>query len=543
MKLITPLHNCEKTTIRLVRSHKVSITDTTIRTSLETHPDYPSLLSISDFLHNYNIENIALKTKVENFSAFSAPFIAHITLPRTKEKGFALVHAVRNNTILYEDTNKNKLIEEDISQFKQRFSGYALLVDSTEAISEKDFGRKQRQEKFKGIAETVAILFLPVIVLIQLVSLLIIQPPSVVIFPALFLLLSLTGTAISFLLLLFEIDNHNPLLKEICLGGKKVNCEAVIQSRASGIGGVSWSCIGFCYFSGILLMQLFTGITNRHTLSLLTLFNLLSLPYVFFSIYYQWKVVKQWCLLCLAVQAVLLLQLLISLGGAFHSLTFLTMSFAGFTQMLALFLLPALVFYITIPALKKSKEGKEHHNELQRFKNSSQVFDVLLGRQKKIQQATEGLGITLGNPNAPYRIIKVCNPYCGPCAKAHPVIEGLIEQNNDIQLQIIFTASGDDADFKTPPVRHFLAIASKNDESLTKQMLDDWYNAPAKDYTAFSKKYPVKNKDLLEQNEKIRAMNVWCEVQEISFTPTFFVNEFQLPDAYSIADLKYLLTD
>jgi hypothetical protein len=30
-----------------------------------------------------------------------------------------------------------------------------------------------------------------------------------------------------------------------------------------------------------------------------------------------------------------------------------------------------------------------------------------------------------------------------------------------------------------------------------------------------------------------------CESSEIYFTPTIFFNGFQLPDAYSIGDLKY----
>lgn len=44
MNLTTPLHNCEKTTIRLIRNRKINITDSTIKSALEAHPDYPSLL-------------------------------------------------------------------------------------------------------------------------------------------------------------------------------------------------------------------------------------------------------------------------------------------------------------------------------------------------------------------------------------------------------------------------------------------------------------------------------------------------------------------
>jgi len=48
---------------------------------------------------------------------------------------------------------------------------------------------------------------------------------------------------------------------------------------------------------------------------------------------------------------------------------------------------------------------------------------------------------------------------------------------------------------------------------------------------------------LQQQNEKIEMMDRWCKNVDVQFTPTFFVNAFQLPDAYSIDDLKYFLAE
>lgn len=542
MNLTTPLHNCEKTTIRLIHSQKVSITDTTIRTSLEAHPDYPSLLSISDFLHNYNIENIALKTKVDNFPAFPVPFIAHITVPETRERAFTLVHAVKSRTVVYEDPVKNKLVEEDISQFRQKFAGHALLVDGSGATAEKDYARKHREEKIKNLSNKIALFLLPAIVAGYIVTLFLTQPFNIVIYPVLFLLLSLAGSAVCFLLLLFDIDKDNPLVKEICHGGKKVNCQAVLQSKASGIMGVSWSTIGFCYFTGMSLTQILLGVHTASVSAMLSFMNLLSLPYILFSLYYQWKIVKQWCILCLAVQAILALQLLVSLAGGLYTFSLAATSILTSLQLLFCFCMPPVILYRMIPALKKAKEGRGHYHTLQRFKNNGQVFEALLSRQRKIQHVTDGLGIILGHPGAKWTIIKVCNPYCSPCARAHQVMEELINHNQEIQLQIIFVASGEDSDPKTAPVQHLLAVASAGNNSLTKQALNDWYNAPVKDYKVFAEKHPVDNTILTEQKEKLQAMKAWCDAEQISFTPTFFVNGSRLPDTYHISDLKFLLT-
>lgn len=437
---------------------------------------------------------------------------------------------------------KGKPVEEDINRFKQKFTGHALLVDSSEAIAEKDYARKHREERLKNLTDIVALLLLPAVVIAYIITLFIVQPFNMAIYPALFLLLSFAGSAVCFLLLLFEIDRQNPLVKEICQGGKKVNCQAVLQSKASGIMGISWSSIGFCYFTGMLLAQVLPGALNASVSALLGFLNLLSLPYILFSVYYQWKIVKQWCILCLAIQGILVLQFLVSVSGDLYK--FLPTSPAGFPylQLLFCFFMPPIILYIMIPALKKAKEGREHYHTLQRFKNNEQVFEAILSRQRKIQHSTDGLGITVGDANARWKIIKVCNPYCGPCAKAHPVAEELISHNLNIQLQIIFTASGEDTDLKTAPVQHLLAIASTENASVVKQALDDWYNAPVKGYSIFAAKYPVDNTALTAQKGKVQAMKAWCDAEQISFTPTFFVNGFQLPDTYHISDLNFLLT-
>ena len=114
-----------------------------------------------------------------------------------------------------------------------------------------------------------------------------------------------------------------------------------------------------------------------------------------------------------------------------------------------------------------------------------------------------------------------------------------IEANPDWQVQIIFTASGDDEDRRTAPAAHMLAVAANNDEVQTIKALDDWYNAEEKNYKKFAAKYPM-NGELEMQKEKLKAMNEWCNEVGITHTPTFFVNSHELPGQYEIEDLKYL---
>ncbi len=177
-----------------------------------------------------------------------------------------------------------------------------------------------------------------------------------------------------------------------------------------------------------------------------------------------------------------------------------------------------------------------------RLKYDPVLFESLLSKQKQITSNPEGLGIRLGNPNATHTIIKVCNPYCGPCAKAHPEIEKIIEENKEVSLQIFFTATNEEGDSRAQPVKHLMAIAESNDSNLIKGALDDWYLAEKKDYQIFSAKYPM-NGELEKQGGKLEAMDKWCKETGIEFTPTFFVDGYQLPAVYDITDLNYFLKE
>ncbi len=71
--------------------------------------------------------------------------------------------------------------------------------------------------------------------------------------------------------------------------------------------------------------------------------------------------------------------------------------------------------------------------------------------------------------------------------------------------------------------------------------MDDWYLSDKKDYEVFAAKYPM-NGELKQQEVKVEAVSAWCKETGIAFTPTFFINGYQLPDIYNVGDLKYFLS-
>jgi len=171
------------------------------------------------------------------------------------------------------------------------------------------------------------------------------------------------------------------------------------------------------------------------------------------------------------------------------------------------------------------------------FYEQSEDSNKTIGWKMLLGQLQQHLGITIGNPDAENTIIKVCNPYCGPCRKAHPILDEIISKYN-IKIQIIFYVDEDEPELIV--TQHLLAINAELNQAKTIAALHDWYLAPTKNFDAFSKKYPV-SVELDKYTSNIKEMNSWCIESEVKETPTFFINKSKFPNEYLVKDLAYLI--
>lgn len=71
--LFEPKINGPEITSLMAKLLDVNISDGTIKQELEDHPDYPSLLSISDLLTNYGIRNVSIRFNPKKF--VNAPYL------------------------------------------------------------------------------------------------------------------------------------------------------------------------------------------------------------------------------------------------------------------------------------------------------------------------------------------------------------------------------------------------------------------------------------------------------------------------------------
>jgi uncharacterized membrane protein len=532
-QFFTPrIDSASMATIRLLRKLEVPVTRTTVIETIEKQPYPSSLYAISRSLDQWNVPNAALETDAERLDDLPLPFIIFL---KTGKGVFHLVTDIGQQTICYvtgSGTERTVMRET----FLEDWEGVVLVAEANQSSGEKNYPARKRQEWLEHfrIPSVIGLCF-------GLMALFFLSGSS----PdhgwlSLLLSLKFAGMVITALLLWWEADPSQQFLKQVCSGRKRGNCNAVLASTAARpFMGVSWSEIGFVYFAGGFLFILL-GNSLTELLGWLSLF---SIPFIFFSIFYQWRIVRQWCALCLLVQALLFAETMTGfLAGWLRSANQPSdLQPLQLIPLLTSFCLPLCFLILTKKAYRALGVAKHYEREIAQLKFNKEVFQVLLQRQKKVTVPGD-LGIMLGDPAARHTLVQVCNPYCGPCARAHKVIEELIEGNRDIRVQIIFTATDDERDIRSAPVKYLMALYESDRSGSIKQALDNWYATGMKDYDAFASRYGL-NGELQRQGKKLEAMARWCEEAEIELTPTFFLDGHLLPEEYSIDQIRYVLEE
>jgi uncharacterized membrane protein len=177
------------------------------------------------------------------------------------------------------------------------------------------------------------------------------------------LIFKMAGLGACVLLVMGELGH--PLFTRICPKGEKLDCHAVMESPAAKLfGRIPMADLGAIYFSGGILLICFSAVHPHffHRVFLLALLNLFTLPYTIFSVVYQALVVKRWCVFCLTVQLIFWLELwqFYPFLSAFSE-GVVRFSFDDFFPIAWSFAMPALVWLLFRPMIKKAIEANKHH--------------------------------------------------------------------------------------------------------------------------------------------------------------------------------------
>jgi hypothetical protein len=270
-----------KACIAFLRLLNVRVNDETVNETLQNHPDWPSLLCITDSLNKWNIPNGAGKIDVNDIDQLPVPFVAYTY---DREAPLAIVTEVAETTVLVFHKNYNKLKTESREEFLKNWKGVYLLAEPDEHSGEPKYEANKRKAFFSSLIPVSA--FAALIALSLLFLYKITGANQVGQFynaGGIYLqyIITLSGVVVTALLLWYEIDKTNPLLQKVCTGIAKGNCNAILSGKQAKVfSWLSWSEVGFFYFTGSLLVILSGG---QGSINLLGWLNVFALPYILFS--------------------------------------------------------------------------------------------------------------------------------------------------------------------------------------------------------------------------------------------------------------------
>ncbi|GAA4419070.1 hypothetical protein GCM10023187_53050 [Nibrella viscosa] len=513
---------------KLLSHLRAKVSRLTLADNLVSHPDYPSMLALSETLTEVGVRNAALHLEsIEQLDELPTPFLAHLNY---KGGWYVVVNKLKDERITYTDSEKGTITEE-LTDFQKKWTNVVLLAEVDSLSGEDGYESKHKIELISQLRKLFIIgsFFLTLMIILVNIN------QYLTLSDWLLIINRTLGLFVSVLLVYKTLGFRDPLAEQLCSFTPQINCDKILKSKASKLfEWLSWAEIGMLYFiSGIFLIFLSAIFPSIKHLN--SVFSLLVLPYSFFSIYYQRFVVQQWCSLCTFIQVILLLDAVFGLSnfGLFLE------SWQSSNFVIVAFIIPATFWAVLKPLLISQQNGRQNQVELMRLKRNPTLFFSLLSQQDKMPLVSADLhAILIGNPDAQHTITMVSNPYCGPCAKMHFELEQLIKKTSNINLQVIFICDGVKG-LNTKIALHLIKLKIQSIVDV-EFAISDWYKSPEKNFDKWAKKHPtynyVENYDLI-----IRCNENWCREASIETTPTLYMDGYKIPTQFKLSDISKIV--
>lgn len=481
------------------------------------HPYRYTLLGLSDLLYAYHIPNVGVRVRDKDIYRLNPPFIAHVA------NDFAIVSKVTENKVYY-TWNKRNLYSTP-EEFKKQWDGTVLIAEPNNDSIEPDFPQNRHQELTSRIFQCAIYGILIAYMIILGWSNHIEQSLN----RCLLLLVSVSGAQISYLLLQKQMKNDNKYADRLCTLFHQKDCNDILETDAAKIGPFSWSEIGFGYFvSNIILLVSFPG-----TINYLAWVNICTLPYTFWSIWYQAYKAKQWCMLCVIVQV--LLWVLFILNIVSHNILFPEITFIQIGTVLFVYIFAILVVNLWTMYIASIKETVGIRQDLVSLRGNNNVFTALLKQADYYPVEVGTSQIIFGNPEASLKITILTNPHCEPCGRMHKRVEALLQKKgNDLCVQYIFSAFNEDL---LKSNRFLIAAYLQSYPQSREQIYSQWYRKGKYNAEKYFNQFEFNINEEVET--ELQKHEQWKQRSGLKATPTILINGYRLPKQYNIEDLQY----
>ena len=506
----------------------IAFTKTYLRQRLAYHPHGQSLASLSDTLQEYWVENMIVRIPSEQLAEVAFPVIAQVQQRPDKEADYLLLLGFQGDRIHYRSAQGDEKAMS-LADFGKIWQGVLVLLAALAYAGEADYPQHRRQERLRQVEYGICFGALAVWITVGLLW-------SGSLWNGAILGGWLAGFTCSLVLVRRQFGKTTAFFSRLCQVTPQTDCDTVLQSPASTfLGWLSWAEVGLIYFAGGLVstgLAFLSGQINP-IFALLFLLTLLALPYTVFFLYYQARILKKWCTLCVLVQSILWINgaLLFPYYPYVAVIDHrITLGLLGFLLPLAGWLLirPLLLDVKKIPALQREAAG---------YYREPQLFAAFLHQQREVKPGNLSQEIIFGNPAADLTLMVVYNPFCKPCAQCHTELQQLMQyRENDLRVIFRFTADVESGSQRNQVIRHLLSL---KDQAYFPRGLSDWFEEM--NYEKWSVAYPPSLSSASEA--LVREHAQWCQSNQIVHTPTVFINGKELKEPFALPHVAYHLKD
>lgn len=480
------------------------------------HPHRNNMYGLKKMLDVYNVKSIGIRVETKDLALLNYPCILHVI------NDFVIGLDCNSKTITY--LNHGKKVIESHNLFKKKWTGNALVVEEATEAVEPDYEENQ----WKDLALVIKNASIPFLLLVAVFVGLTNNVGTNAKFEYIRIALSFGGLFTCALLLEKQLFGEGRLGDRVCSLFHHSDCNNVLEGPKAKIFGISWSEVGLGYFTAnILLLAIFPASS-----SLVASVNWAAMTYGIWSLYYQWRIAKNWCVLCLMVQVIVWIMGAIALFE-FSTIPFVLDFSSGMLSCIAFGTCIMIVHYVaTFKSVEK--ERTQAVQQLRSFKANVEVAKVFIEMSAFYETSFDDSSIIFGNPNSNMLITILSNPHCNPCANMHKQVEQFLKlSGNDACVQYVFSSFNEELEDSN---RYLISMYFNNTQEEALQIFANWYTKDKYDYEEIiARNSPILNSEMVEA--EMEKHKNWLEKTALIATPIVLVNGHKLPTEYKLLDL------
>ena len=501
-----------------VQLHHTVFDKRQLRLLLDTHPDFISLNNITDAIDHLQLPNRALEINIDQLTSLPLPLLSMLHL-NNRAEFVVLTNIEKESVAIINEQQEQVTISQ--TAFRAAWQSVVVLVEVSE-------DRKKRSFRPLQYISSPPVL---------LVTAMLLAAVTTVNLPVFFYnLLSLTGLCISMAIFL-TAHGRSTVLNRFCSGSGRISCQSVFESKGAHLfGRLPLADTSLLYFATLFMTSLFVQNAFASLAWIVSAAALLIVPY---SIYYQAKVVKKWCPLCLGIVTILILQAVFTWTSGFVFV---------YPVMKAVLSMAVTATALTgLGALAKQQfqtvqNAQRFEEEALAFKRNYELFMAAYDKQPLLPVTGFQSPVAYGDPQAPVQLIVVSNPLCRPCAETHHIITQLIKLlPGQLCIQYVFYCNpADDQDQRTRITRRLTALCSQLPPAQQQQVLDHWYEQHTIQ-PAYANALTTHLNDTDRTNKTISLFYQFRTRLQIHVSPTLILNGRRLPAGYYPDCLPWVL--